>query len=330
MSRELFEKRKLEFIRTIAKERRLPKTGECKFSDGEDMRLWFDKISKIESFKTFTDEVNKLLSKFDKKILTDKDREEEFLNCIGIIHRIPMRNEFYFSDNKDMHSWYMEYKRKNESFEAQVFIRLPEYENFDLAVTWSLIKEEFIIIMKKLKRIPKFGEVFLSNGIDVRLVCEKLKTYDPNFIEKLLLHIESYNKNALSTEKRIEELKKVVSVLGYIPALQEVRFSDGTDMFTWYMRKKEEIPNLENEITSLISKPNPNQKINIYLIPNFKSKGGKFYTICTNVGEKLDLSNITSFEEAQKLDPTLVKKGGLILKKDEEIDSVSFGKGKKK
>ena len=184
--------------------------------------------------------------------------------------------------------------------------------------------------MKKIKRMPNFGEAFLSNGIDVRLVCEKLKTYDPNFIEKLLLHIESYNKNALSTEKRIEELKKVVLSLGYIPTLQEARFSDGTDMFTWYMRKKEELPDLENEITSLISKPNPNQKVNVYLIPKFRNKSGSFYTICTNVGEKLDLSNVASFEEAQKLDPTIVKRGGLLLEKDEEIDSVSFGKGKKK
>ncbi|MBQ2872452.1 MAG: hypothetical protein IJE89_00415 [Bacilli bacterium] len=329
MSKELFEKRRLEFIGTIATERRLPKTWEYSFSDGEDMRVWFDKISNMETFKSFVDKVNEILLNFNKKILTDKEKEAEFLNCVETICRIPQKNEYYFSDNTDMYMWYMEYKRKNESFETEVYINLPEYEEFDLAETWSLIKEEFIIIIKKIKKIPEFGRIFLSNGIDVRVVCEKLKKYDPDFIEKLLLHITTYNKNSLSQEKRIEELKETISILGYIPELQEVRFSDGTDMFTWYMRKKEEIPNLETEITSLISKSNPNQKVNIYLIPNFKSKGGKFYTICTNVGEKLDLSNITSFEEAQKLDPTIVKRGGLILRKDEEIGSASFGKGKK-
>ena len=133
----------------------------------------------------------------------------------------------------------------------------------------------------------------------------------------------------IKISKRIEELKQAVIVLGYIPYLQEMRFTDGTDMFTWYMRKKEEIPNLENEITSLISKKNPNNKVNIYLIPNFKNKGGKFYTIYTNEGEILDLSNIKSIEEFQNLDPTITKKGGLILKKNEEIGSVSFLKGNK-
>lgn len=66
------------------------------------------------------------------------------------------------------------------------------------------------------------------------------------------------------------------------------------------------------------------------MIPNFKNKNGKFYTICTNVGEKLDLSNIQSFEEAQKLDPTIVKRGEVVLKQDEVIESVSFKKGKTK
>ena len=40
------------------------------------------------------------------------------------------------------------------------------------------------------------------------------------------------------------------------------------------------------------------KKVNIYLIPNFRNTGGKFYTIFTNVGERLDLSSIESYEEA--------------------------------
>ena len=107
-------------------------------------------------------------------------------------------------------------------------------------------------------------------------------------------------------------------------------FSDGTDMFTWYARYKEKITTLDEEIKNLITKENPNKKVNIYLIPNFKSKGGNFYTVCTNIGEKLDLSNISSFEEAKQLDETFTKRGGVILKKDEEINSVSFTKGNKR
>lgn len=210
MSRELFEKRKLEFIGAVVKEKRLPKTWEYSFSDGEDMRVWFDKISKVESFKIFIDKINELLSNFDKKILTDKEKEEEFLNCISLICRIPLKRECYFSDNSDMYMWYMEYKRKNKSFETIVYINLPEYEDFDLATTWPLIKKEFIAVIQTIKKIPEFGKVFLQNGLDVRLICEKLKNYDPNFTEELLLHIETYNKNSLSQEKRIEELKEVI------------------------------------------------------------------------------------------------------------------------
>ena len=72
------------------------------------------------------------------------------------------------------------------------------------------------------------------------------------------------------------------------------------------------------------------EKVNIYLIPNFRNTGGRFYTILTNVGERLDLSNINSYEEALEIDSTIVKRGGVILKKDEEIDSVNFKKGKSK
>ena len=70
------------------------------------------------------------------------------------------------------------------------------------------------------------------------------------------------------------------------------------------------------------------EKVNIYLIPNFKKTGGKFYTILTNVGERLDLSSIETYEDALKIDSSIKKQGGLILKKDQTIDSVSFKKGK--
>lgn len=330
MSRELYEKRKLEFIQILRKEKRLPKSWEYRFSDGEDMRIWFDKISKLEQFKVFVNEVNIILDEYHKKVLNDKEREEEFLNCVSTIKRIPLKGESYFSDNKDMFTWYISYKNRNKSFETIVYINLPEYVDFDLVTVWPLIKQEFINVLKTLKRIPEHGEAILQNDIDVRVVFDKLKNHDPEFYEKLLLHLETYNKKGLSTEDRITELKETISSLGYIPLLQEKRFSDGTDMFTWYMKYKDRILNLETELKSLIRASSPNKNLNVYLIPNFRNRGGKFYTICTNDGERLDLSNITSFEQAKELDDTLVKRGGLILKKDEEIDSVSFVKGKSK
>ena len=125
-------------------------------------------------------------------------------------------------------------------------------------------------------------------------------------------------------------MKDTVLSLGYIPDLQEKRFSDGTDMLTWYIRYKKKYPTIEQEINALIHKESPNKKVNIYLIPNFRNTGGKFYTIFTNVGERIDLSNINSFEDALEIDSTIVKRGGVILKKDEEIDSISFKKGKSK
>ena len=328
MSESLFEKRKLEFIKTILEEQRLPKVWEFRFSDGEDMRLWFNKISKVEKFNDFVNEVNSILSKYNLKVLSDKEKEEEFLNYIGKHKKIPMRNEIYFSDNDDMHTWYINYIIKNKDFETIVHNSLSEYQDFDLAEIWTFIKKEFIEVLKKLKRVPNHREVILQDGIDVRSVYDKLETYDPIFFEKLLLHLQTYNKKGLSIDDRVRELKEVVSQLGYIPFLQESRFSDRTDMFTWYMKYKDRLPNLETELNSLIHKEPPKTKVNIYLIPNFRNSGGKFYTICTNVGERLDLSNIDSFEEAKKLDDNLTKRGGLILKKDEEIDSVSFGKGK--
>ena len=99
-------------------------------------------------------------------------------------------------------------------------------------------------------------------------------------------------------------------------------------MFTWYQRYKNIFPNLEEEVNTIIKEPTT-KKLNIYLIPNFKNKGGKFYTICSNVGEKLDISEITSFEELQKLDNTVKKSGGIIIKQDEEISSITLG-GKKR
>lgn len=330
MSNDLFEKRSLEFIENIIKNKRLPKVWELKFKDGQDQRLWFNKISKLDKFKEFVNKVNETLEKFGSKLLSDLEKEEEFLECVSNLNRVPFKSEYYFTDNDDMYMWYINYKKKNKDFETRVHNSLNEYQELDLATIWPDIKQEFIFIIKGLKRIPEHGEKELQNGIDVRVIYDKLETFDPLFVEKLLLHLQTYNKDGLSIEDRKKELLLEVSTLGYIPILQESRFSDKTDMFTWYTRYKNKIANLEEEVTSLIRTNNPNKNVNIYLIPKFRKSGGKFYIICTNVGERLDLSNITSYEEALQLDSSLKNSGGLILKKDEEISSVSFVKGRNK
>ena len=330
MSKELFEKRKIEFKNFITIELRMPKVWEVRFSDSEDMRLWFNKISKLENFKDFVNEINIILGKYNLKILSDKEKEQEFMNYIEYNIQIPLYGEAYFSDNDEMRSWYMSYREKNRNFETIVHNNLKEYQELDLAFIWSFIKSEFIAIIKKLKRIPNHGEVIIQDGIDVRVIYDKLESFDPEFTEKLLLHLQTYNSKKLSIDDRIKELLLTISNLGYIPFLQESRFSDGTDMFTWYNRYKNVLPNLDKDIQLKLTKEKPKRKVNIYLIPNFKNKGGKFYTICTNVGERLDLSNISSFDEAKAIDDTLVKRGGVILKQNEEIESIDFVKGRTK
>ena len=198
MSKELFEKRKIEFKEFVTREHKMPRIWEVRFSDNEDMRLWFNKISKIEKYKNFFTEINEILSNFDLKILSNEEKEQEFINYINENNQIPLYGESYFSDNDEMHSWYMNYKGKNRNFETIIHNSLKEYQELDLASIWSFVKVEFINIIKKLKRIPNHGEVIIQDGIDVRTIYDKLESFDSEFVEKLLLHLQIYNKNALS------------------------------------------------------------------------------------------------------------------------------------
>ena len=209
MSKELFEDRRIEFKEFVIHNHRMPRIWEVRFSDNEDMRLWFNKITKLEKFKDFIDEINNILSKFDLKILTDKEKEQEFMDYINKNNQIPLYGEAYFSDNDEMHSWYMSYKEKNRDFETIVHNSLKEYQELDLASIWSFIKLEFISIIKKLKRIPNHGEVIIQDGIDVRTIYDKLELFDPEITEKLLLHLQTYNQKALSIDDRIDR-KSVV------------------------------------------------------------------------------------------------------------------------
>lgn len=326
MSKELFERRKIEFMDFITREERMPMVWEVRFSDNQDMRLWFDKVSKLKEFNEYVNQVNNILNEYGLKILSSKEKEVEFLNCIDKFRRVPFYGEVYFSDNSEMYSWYMCYKKSNVDFETMVHNNLVEYQEFDLASIWSDIREEFISVIKSIKEIPNHGEVYIGNGIDVRVVYDKLKSFSPKFTEELLLYLQSYNIGGLSIYDRIKELKDIVSKLGYIPFFQEVRFSDGTDMFTWYNRYKNKIPNLEKDIESSI----PTKKVNLYIIPNFKNKGDNVYTICSNEGERFDLSKFYSCDELNRIYKSLVVRGEFVLDKDKEIDSINYVKKRKK
>ena len=260
MGNDLFERRKKEFKEIIIREKRLPKVWEFSFSDREDTRLWFNNISRVDKFKSFVDEVNSILKEFEIKVLSDLEKEQEFLSCIEKLNRIPFQGEMYFSDNDEMYMWYMNYKRGHRNFETLVHENLKEYEDLDLSEIWTEIKYEFIKVIKLLQRIPEHGEVVLQNGIDVRVIFDKLESFDPSFVERLMLHLQIYNENSLTIDERKQQLIDTVSKLGYIPTLQEYRFSDGTDMFTWYLRYKNILTTLESELNCYISKPAPNRR----------------------------------------------------------------------
>lgn len=323
MGKELIEKRKQEFKNSILNIGNLPRTWQLQFEDGADQRLWFEKLLKLDNYEEYIEEIDTTLSSFGRKRLSQEEREQIFLNYISERGQIPFIGEIYFSDNLDMHTWYQNYKSHNFNFETIVHEGLPEYQNLNLVEVWPDCKDEFVKIIKNKKRIPNHGEVKLSNDIDVRVIYDKLVTYDTLYAETILLHLSTYKKNGLTLHDRTQQLLDTVKKLKYTPGLQEMRFTDGTDMFTWYNRYETKIPSLKNMIDELCESRQP-KKLNIYFIPEFKKTGGKFYTICTNEGEKLDISSISSYEEAKKLDSTFAKRGGLILKKDEEIGSVSF------
>lgn len=322
----LLKKKKLEFIKTVIKWQNLPKVWKAKFETGEDMRLWFDSISKLESYQEFTEEVKKILKNYNVKILTDEEKKIEFLTFVKKYHQIPERGSKYFSDNSDMFVWYANYKRTHNSYESKIIKYLKEYQDFDLEPIWFNIKNEFINIIKKLKRVPEYGEAIFSNyNIDVRVVYEKIKTYDKPLYEKILLHLDTYRNKSLSIEDRVKELEIKVSELGYIPELGESRFTDGTDMFTWYTKYKKNFPYIIDEVNKFV-KEEPIKKVNIYTIPTFENTGN-FYDIYVNVNEHLDITEITSYEELKEKDNAIEIGETNSLKPNEEISFIDIKKG---
>lgn len=330
MERKLFRNRKEEFKEFVIIEQRLPRRGEIKFKDGEDLRTWFDAVIRFSYFQSFIDEIKSILEKFSFRILGDNDKEEEFIDYVIKNDHIPGYKEGYFSDNSEMKSWFNSYKNKNSDFETRVHELLTEYKELDISEVWFFVREECIEIVKKIKRIPYHGEVVTQSGIDVRSVFDKLKSNDPMIYESIVLMLSTYKDNRLSIENRVQELCSTVRKLKYIPFIEEEKFSDGVDMYYWYNTYKDRMPGLETRIDKILDEIKQKSKVNIYLIPNFKKNGGKRYTICTNVGDKIDLDGVCSFDDLKVKDSTVLECGEVILKNDEEIGSVSFVKKKSK
>ena len=92
MPKELYINRVKEFKEYVLQNHILPKVWKTRFSDGEDMRLWFNKISKSARFKTFIFEINDLLKKYNSKILNDNEKEQKFLEYISNNNQIPLYN----------------------------------------------------------------------------------------------------------------------------------------------------------------------------------------------------------------------------------------------
>ena len=139
------------------------------------------------------------------------------------------------------------------------------------------------------------------------------------------MHLDTYRNKSLSIEDRVKELEIKVSELGYIPELGESRFTDGTDMFTWYTKYKKNFPHIIDEVNKFV-KEEPTKKVNIYTIPTFENTGN-FYDIYRNVNEHLDITEITSYEELKEKDNAIEKGETNSLKPNEEISFIDIKKG---
>lgn len=315
----LLTKRKLEFKKIVIEWQSLPKIWKLKFEDGQDMRIWFNKLISLGSHDKYIAEISNILANYNIKILTDIEKEKEFMNIVKKNKRIPERGTLYFCDNVEMYTWYMNYKRNNSEYAKKINKITSEYKDFDLESIWKYIKPEFLLIIKRLKRVPDYGEAILSNyNLDVRTVYEKLEKEDKPRYEQALLHLETYKDKSLSMDDKLKELKLKVKVLGYLPEFKEYTFSDGIDMFTWYTKYKDNLPVIGEHIEPLLNgeHPNKNKLVNVYTIPQFKTKTGESYNININSKEKLDLSDIVSYEQKisninskEKLSFTDIKKG---------------------
>ena len=98
-------------------------------------------------------------------------------------------------------------------------------------------------------------------------------------------------------------------------------------MFTWYTRYKNNISLIKEHIEPIIKNEKTNKQVNIYLIPSFKNKTGTNYSIYVNSGERLDLTDVISYESLLKKDPEIDIRGEIFLKPNEEISFIDIKKG---
>lgn len=73
------------------------------------------------------------------------------------------------------------------------------------------------------------------------------------------------------------------------------------------------------------------EELNIYFVENNKNpRGGRFYNIYVNIGDKLDLSKFDIsdidkfYDDVKEVDPTIKKAGGLVLGGVKKISSVTM------
>lgn len=324
--RELYKKY-LEEFKLIVKDGKLPKVGEYRFFDGVDVRTWFDKTYTLNTECIIG--LQRIINDNDVIILSDSEKEEIFTNFVKENERIPQKKEFYFEDNTESRSWFLKYIKDNSDYVTKILEYLKEFKELDLNTVWPECKNEFTKIFLSKEKILNYNEKKLSNGIDFRVLYEKLLLSSnesiQEYTEAINLYLLGGKEKRLTIEERLEELKEEIIRLRRLPSLRESRFSDGGDMHTWYKKyQKEEflnkkINNLKDEVKDLLDEFKV-RKITVYAIPNYKNtKGGKFYTICSNAGRIIDTEDLTTFEELQRLDPTIEKIGGIVLKRSKKL-----------
>ena len=152
MEKEIVKKRKEEFQEFVLIEERLPRAFECNFKDGSDMRLWFNSISILPQFSDYIKDIKILLESFEIKVLSDEEKEEEFIDYVKKADKIPTYGEMFFTDYSDMNAWYMGYKNKHDDFQTKVHNLLSEYREFDICKDWFFVKDEFMERVKDYRK----------------------------------------------------------------------------------------------------------------------------------------------------------------------------------
>ena len=317
MAARLYNERVKNLLSFVAKNERLPMIGEVTFSDGMDMRLWFNGLAPLIGKAQFVDEVFKAIEGAGIFLLNDKEKETEFLDCVSRIKHIPYYREEAFSDNSDMYSWYMNYRLRNSLFERSVCNCLPEFNEFD--INTILDDGMWIAVRIFLRCADKRNKTY--KDVDMMTIVYKLIKEEPARFEKELLQVNA--EGGLTQQARKEHFLETIRLLGYVPDLQEVRFADFVDMYTWY----NQVGILDQEIVQAVRDVEGSQekkKYNIYLFPSVKNTtGGAVYVACRSE-EALTIVDGTSLKDALNNFSSLKRTGAAILPKDGKARKVYF------